>query len=270
MQEREQMFAHERQERILSILRRDKKVFVRDLCELLSVSAVTVRNDLRELEERRALIRTHGGAIPYSNTGFEENTADKNTKKVAEKQAIAKEAAKYVSDGDTVAIDTGTTAFEFARALTKKKDLTVVTNDVRIALYLDENSDASVILIGGFLRRGYNCNIGPIAEESLRNLFMDKCFIATNGLTVSAGATTPNADQASVKRMMVEHSNQVILMCDGDKFGRNSLVSFAPVENLHKIITDEGARGQELSAIEALGVEVILAPTDKNCIIKLS
>ena len=159
MQEREQMFAHERQEKILSVLKRDKKVFVRDLCELLSVSAVTVRNDLRELEERRALLRTHGGAIPYSNTGFEENTERKNTKNVAKKQAIAREAVKLVYDGDTIAIDTGTTAFEFAKTLTAKKELTVVTNDVRIALFLDENSDANVILIGGFLRRGYNSSV---------------------------------------------------------------------------------------------------------------
>ena len=256
MQEREQMFAHERQERILTLLKRDKKVFVRDLCELLSVSAVTVRNDLRELEERRALLRTHGGAIPYSNTGFEENTEHKNEKKVAEKQAIALEAAKYVADGETVAIDTGTTAFEFAKALTEKKDLTVVTNDLRVALFLDENSDANVILVGGFLRRGYNCNIGPLAEETLRHLFMDKCFMATNGLTVSAGATTPNAEQATVKRIMIEHSNQTILLADGDKLGRNSLVSFAPLEKIDLIITDESARGEEMRAIEALGVEV--------------
>ena len=264
MQEREQMFAHERQERILSLLKRDKKVFVRDLCELLSVSAVTVRNDLRELEERRALLRTHGGAIPYSNTGFEENTEHKNAKKVAEKKAIAREAAKYVSDGDTIAIDTGTTAYEFAKALTDKKNLTVVTNDMRVALYLDENSEAGVILLGGFLRRGYNCSIGPITEETLSHLFMDKCFMATNGLTASAGATTPNAEQATIKRMMIEHSNQIILLCDGDKVGRNSLVSFAPVEKLHRIITDEGARGNEMSAIESLGAEVDYVSLDKN------
>ena len=264
MQEREQMFAHERQKKILSLLRRDKKVFVRDLCELLSVSAVTVRNDLRELEERRALVRTHGGAIPYSNTGFEENTEHKNTKNVAQKQAIAVLAAQYVSDGDTIAIDTGTTAFEFAKALTDKKDLTVVTNDVRVALFLDESSDATVILLGGFLRRGYHCNIGPITEATLGELYMDKCFMATNGLTASAGATTPNADQAVIKRMMVEHSNQAILLCDGDKVGRNSLVSFAPIERLHRIITDERARGQEMSAIESIGVEVCYAPVSDN------
>lgn len=264
MQEREQMFAHERQEKILSVLKRDKKVFVRDLCELLSVSAVTVRNDLRELEERRALLRTHGGAIPYSNTGFEENTERKNTKNVAKKQAIAREAVKLVYDGDTIAIDTGTTAFEFAKTLTAKKELTVVTNDVRIALFLDENSDANVILIGGFLRRGYNCNIGPIAEASLRGLFVDKCFMATNGLTASAGATTPNADQAAIKRMMIEHSNQTILLCDGDKLGRNSLVSFASVESIHSIITDESASCDEINMIEALGVEVRYASVDKK------
>lgn len=264
MQEREQMFAHERQEKILSLLRRDKKVFVRDLCEILSVSAVTVRNDLRELEERRALLRTHGGAIPYSNTGFEENTERKNAKNVKEKQAIAREAAKFVSDGDTIAIDTGTTAFEFSKALTAKKDITVVTNDLRVALFLDENSDAKVILIGGFLRRGYNCNIGPLADSMLADLFMDKCFMATNGLTVSAGATTPNAEQATIKRLMVEHSNQTFLLCDGDKLGRNSLVSFAPVEKIDRIITDESARGQEMSSIEALGVEVSYVSLDKN------
>ena len=255
-QAKEPMFARERHDQILSILRRDKKILVNDLCERMSVSAVTIRSDLHELETRGLLVRTHGGAILSSNTGFEENSSQKETKNMEEKLAIAREAVKYVQDGDTIAIDTGTTALFFVQQLINKKGLTVVTSDIKIALFLEENTDATVILLGGMIRRGYHCSVGPLAEQALNQLYIDKCFIATNGLTVERGLTTPNVEQASVKRMMIKHSNQVIVICDGEKIGRNALVSFASIGDIHMLITDESADERGLSSIEDMNVEI--------------
>ena len=265
MQEKEFLFADERQAQILSLLQKNRKVLVRELCELLSVSAVTVRNDLRELEGRGALLRTHGGAIPCSKTGFEENSAQKFTQNTKEKQAIACEAAKYVQDGDTIALDTGTTAFALARELLSKQRLTVVTNDLKIALLLEEHSDATVILSGGLVRRGYHCTVGPNAEQTISRIFVDKCFMATNGLTALGGATTPNAEQAAIKQTMLSHGNQVILIAHGDKIGRNSLFCFATPEEIHLVITDDSANPKELEALRERGVEICcVSDSEKN------
>ena len=253
---KEPMFAKERHDQILEILRKDKKLLVHELSERLSVSAVTIRNDLRELEEQGLLVRTHGGAIPSSNTGYEEDSSKKETKNILQKEAIAKEAVRYVQNGDTIAIDTGTTALAFAHQLVDKKNLTVVTSDLKIALFLEENTDATVLLLGGMVRRGYHCNVGPLAEQALNQLYVDKCFMATNGVTVERGLTTPNVEQASVKRMIIKHSNQVIVICDGEKVGRNALVSFSPVSDIHILITDASADRQSLNAISEMNIEV--------------
>ncbi len=265
MQEKEFLFADERQAQILSLLQKNRKVLVRELCEMLSVSSVTIRNDLRELEGRGALLRTHGGAIPCSNTGFEEDSAQKFKQNIHEKQAIAREAAKYVQDGDTIALDTGTTAFALARELLSKQRLTVVTNDLKIALLFEEQSDATVILMGGTLRRGYHCTLGLGAEQTMAQIYVDKCFMATNGLTALGGATTPNAEQAAIKQTMLSHGNQVILIAHGDKIGRNSLFRFATVDQIHLLITDDGANPDELKAIEEQGVEIrCVSASEKN------
>ncbi len=256
---RDVMFAEERQERILTLLKRDKKVFLTELCKLLEVSAVTVRSDLTDLEKRGLLTRTHGGAILNNKASFEENSRQKEVKNIRQKQAIAERAIEYVEDGDSIALDTGTTTMIFAEQLIKRNGLTVVTSDVKIALFLEENSDANIILLGGTVRHGYRCCVGPMAQRAMEGLFVDKCFMATNGLTAYQGLSTPNLEQAEIKRLMIEHSKQVIVLCGGEKIGRNSLVSVAPADVIHVLITDESAIGSELESLQQLNIEISCA-----------
>ena len=138
--EKEPLFAQERQKEILALLEAEQKVLVPQLCRQFSVSPATIRNDLNDLEARGLLRRTHGGAIP---------TAQKTVRRMAEKQAIAACAAAMVENGETIAIDTGTTTLELARCLLARTGLTVGTNDLKIAALLEEQSDATIILIGG-------------------------------------------------------------------------------------------------------------------------
>lgn len=250
------IFAEERQAQILSILKRNKKVLVNDLCKTLEVSAVTVRNDLTDLESKGLLTRTHGGAILNSKATFEEISSQKEVKNIRQKQAIAAKAIQYMEDGDTIALDTGTTTMVFAEQLVAKKGLTVITSDLKIALFLEENSDANIILLGGMIRQGYHCSVGPIAQNAIESLFVDKCFMATNGLTVQQGLSTPNLDQAEIKRLMIRHSNQIFVLCSGEKVGRNSLVSVAPAEVIHVLITDEYADANELAKLNDLNIEI--------------
>ena len=115
------------------------------------------------------------------------------------------------------------------------------------------------------MRRGYHCTVGPNAEQTMARIFVDKCFMATNGLTALGGATTPNAEQAAIKQTMLSHGNQVILIAHGDKIGRNSLFCFATSEQIHLLITDESANPSELNALKEQGVEIrCVSVSEKN------
>lgn len=241
------------------IIKKRKKVVVPDLCELFGVSPATIRNDLNELESQGLLKRTHGGAIINTKTSFEQNIAEKITKNSIQKEAIGKLAAKLVEDGDTIAIDTGTTNMAFVRQITNKRNLTVVTNDIKIACILEEESDATVILVGGVVRKNHHCTIGTMAVKCLEGLRVDKCFMATNGLTIEGGLTTPDMNQADVKKHMAYLGEQLILLCDSGKIGTNVFAKVLPVEKINILITDSGIDLAEIDRFEQLGVDVQVA-----------
>ena len=261
--EKEPLFAQERQKEILALLEAEQKVLVPQLCRQFSVSPATIRNDLNDLEARGLLRRTHGGAIPLSRTGLELTTAQKTVRRMAEKQAIAACAAAMVENGETIAIDTGTTTLELARCLLARTGLTVVTNDLKIAALLEEQSDATIILIGGCVRRGFHCTIGPLAMQGMAELRVDRCFMATNGLTVHSGMTTPDIGHAEVKRHLLRMGQQVILLCDSEKIGKDSFAVVEGLESVDVLITDAKLRPEQKSALEEAGLDVRRAPENQ-------
>ncbi len=256
MENKEVLFAEERQSRILKLLKKEHKVLVPQLCELYGVSPATIRNDLNDMESRGLLKRTHGGAILNTKMGFEQNVEQKLTRNSREKEAIAKIAAEYVEDGDAIAIDTGTTTLAFARCLTEKKNLTVITNDLNIAAFLDAETDATVILLGGMLRKKHHCTLGSMTLSCIQGLRVDKCFMATNGLTAQHGLSTPDLNHAEVKRCLATCGAQIIVLCDSEKIGQDVFVNVLPAEQADILITDSGADQAELERFEQLGVEV--------------
>ncbi len=252
------LFLQERQEMILSLLKKEHKVMVPYLCECFSVSPATIRSDLNEMESRGLLTRTHGGAILNTKSGQEKVTNQKVGLNRSEKRLIGLAAAEMVQDGDVIAVDTGTTAMEFVRAITRRKNLTVVTNDLNIAGVLEEQSDATIVFIGGVIRRGFHCSVGPLAIKGMEGLGVDKCFLATNGLTPEFGISTPDMGHAEVKRKMVQIASQVIVMCDSSKIGSSSFCQVVPLSQVDVIITDEG-----------IGVKMRQALEDREVIVKV-
>lgn len=238
--ENESMFAEERKNAIAEYIHKHRKSTVNELCNIFKVSPATIRNDLNELENAGLLKRTHGGAIPNIKANYELNSSQKKVEHIKEKEAIAVKALGYVDDGDTIAIDTGTTTLCFARLLVSKKNLTIVTNDIEIAGFLEENTEFDIVLIGGRLRRGFHCNVGPIALRCLEGLSVDKAFVASNSVSVKNGLTTPSIELAQIKENFVRFAEEVYLLCDSSKFGRASFVKFADISDIDTIITDKG------------------------------
>jgi len=196
----ENIFAEERKRMIVDLVNTEEKVTVPQLCDRFNVSPATVRNDLRELEAFGLITRTHGGAIRNSRANFEPNAYDKEVAYIKEKREIAAAAVKYVQRGDTIALDTGTTIYEFAKKLCDIDDLTIITNDLQIAIYLERHSNASIIFIGGSVRRDFHCTVGAKAVSDLDGLNVDKAFIASNSVSLTKGLPPPTSKSPASRK----------------------------------------------------------------------
>lgn len=252
----EPMFAEERQNKILQLLRRQKKLLVTELCETFGVSPATIRNDLNDLEKQGLLRRTHGGAIAGTKINFEPTSVEKDVANRETKIAIGRAAAALVEDGDTIAIDTGTTTYYFARALADRKKLTVVTPDLVIARMLEDYEGVSVILAGGQVRRGFSCTVGAITNSVLKSLAVDKTFLATNSVSAAGELCTPDIEQAEVKKNLLRMGTQVILLCDSSKFNAQSFAKFGEFKELDMVVTDRQADPEVLQKLRTLEVAV--------------
>jgi DeoR family fructose operon transcriptional repressor len=256
----ENMFAEERKRMIVNEVNKRYKITVPQLCELFMVSPATIRNDLRDLESLGYLKRTHGGAIKNNEqTNFELNSVEKEVSHVKEKAAIADTAVRFVREGDTIILDTGTTLYEFSKKLKDFKSLTVVTNDLQIALFLEKESSVGVILLGGSVRKGFHCAVGARTMAAMEGLHVDKAFIAANGVSATHGITTPNIEMSKVKEFFVQMANEVYLLADSSKMGRTSFSRFAELKDIDMLITDGGIPGDFLQELRDMDVDVTVA-----------
>ena len=250
------MFAEERKLKILDRLNQNKKVTVTELVHLFKVSSATVRSDLRELNDKGQIIRTHGGAIIETGAGFEPDTEQKRDLDLAAKQQIAGIAIDLVNNGDTVIFDTGTTTLELAKLLNQRHRITAVTNDFEITRVLEDMNSISVVMLGGELRKNFHCTVGAAGINMLAQLSVDKAFMGTNSLSISKGASTPNIQQAEIKKAMIASAKKVILLCSNRKLGRDSFAHFASLDQIDSLIIDK-LDVDEKFEFEERGVEVL-------------
>ncbi|MFB9278410.1 DeoR/GlpR family DNA-binding transcription regulator [Cohnella cellulosilytica] len=259
------LFAEERKEAIVKLVNERKKVLVPELIDYFKMSPATIRNDLRDLEAAGLIKRTHGGAIPSSaiRVGFEMDSNSKNVELVPAKEAIARKAVEWVEEGDIIVLDTGTTTLEMAKRLLHKKNVTVIVNDIEIASVLEKFEGVNVVIIGGTLRRNFHCTVGPFAVKLLSELNVDKVFLGTNAFSAEKGCTTPDINQAEIKKTMVQIATQVIVLCDSSKIGKNSFVQFAPPSDIDALVTDDNVDSALLKEISETGIDVHLAEVAK-------
>ncbi|MCB4179033.1 DeoR/GlpR transcriptional regulator, partial [Klebsiella pneumoniae] len=204
------MFAEERQEKLLGILREKRKVAVSEMCDVFNVSGATIRADLRQLEEEGLLTRTHGGAVLRTRASFEQASDDREIVNLSAKERIGQRAAALVEDGDIIVLDTGTTTLHIARNIRDRQNVTVVTNDYQIARELEASASIQTILLGGIVKKGYHCVVAINGRSILDTLNVDKAFMGTNSLSLKHGACVADIMLAETKRGMVEHASQVI------------------------------------------------------------
>lgn len=250
------LFNEERRRKILEMMHRDGRVLVKDLARHFRISQITIRKDLEILDSQGLVHRTHGGALPIPTGALLDPTLrEKEKLHRKEKLRIAEAAAKLVEGGQSVLLDSGTTTTAIARSLKGMSRLTVITNATNIAAEL-AGTNIDVILTGGMLRKNSFSMVGPLAEQTLRQLSADILFLGVDGFDTKAGLFTPNLLEAQVNRAMVDIARRTVAVCDSSKFGRRSLCNIMPVTSVHEVITDHLISKSDLRALKDAGIKV--------------
>ena len=255
------MYAEERQQAIAAAVISHGRASVTELAQAFEVTTETVRRDLAVLDRAGVLRRVHGGAVPARALHLVEPSVDqRETTRAEHKQAIARAAAEFVpQSGSTVLIDAGTTTARLAALLPPDRELLVVTNSVPIAARLAGVGSVSLQVLGGRVRGLTQACVGDQTVAGLNAIRVDIAFIGTNGLSVRHGASTPDPDEAAVKRAMVASANFVVLVADSSKIGREEFVSFAPVGLLDVLVTDSEIAAIDRAGLTEQGLEVVIA-----------
>ena len=249
------MIRAERHERILAELARRGTVSAQELATLLDASLATIRRDIAELDERRAVKRTHGGAsLPQQR---EELPFDaKVMTYLPEKRRIGAQVGAMLEPGSTIGLGGGTTVMQILPAI-RRMDLKLVTTAVNVALDLRDAKNVSVTLTGGTLRRRTAEMVGHIAERTLRDINIDVTVIGVDGIDRNAGLTTFDASEAYVNRVMVEQAREVWIVADHSKFGQVLPALICPLSRATRLITDAGATDEMIADAVSLGIEVL-------------
>jgi DeoR/GlpR family transcriptional regulator of sugar metabolism len=251
-----------RRSSIMEELRRHEVVKVSELSNCFGVSEVSIRRDIRYLEQLGALRRVHGGAISVANRPVTGPTMVGTDFRIEQKQRIGRAAAALVAPGDRLIFDSGTTTLQTAAHLSNELltagNLTVITASLPIVRQLGAHKGLHLIVLGGIYVPDYELMVGPHTIETLKSLHADKMFLGTDGLTFSQGLTTANVLEAEVDRAMVRAATEVIVVADSSKIGGIGLTTIMPLSGIHKLITDTDAPADFVARLRQLGIDVIL------------
>jgi DeoR family transcriptional regulator, aga operon transcriptional repressor len=252
---------NERGQLILEQLLRAGSLTIEELCERFGISVATARRDLDQLEKQGRLRRTHGGAKAVEPLFYEPfrhvSTFQEEIERHAEeKRRIGIAAAELIEEGDTIAVTAGTTATYVTRGIPLLNKITVVTNTVNVAMELSNRPDLNIFVTGGFMHGGWFSLVGSAATQAMSGIFADKVFIGANGVHAEHGLTAFHPDEAGFNSVMVKQSRQKIVVADRSKLGQVATHLFCPIEDVHVLITDQGATDAEIAPFRAKGIEV--------------
>lgn len=255
------MYPEERQQAIAAQVISQGRASVAELAQTYDVTTETVRRDLAVLDRAGVLRRVHGGAVPTRALHLVEPSVEaREATRAAQKQSVARAAAEFFpQSGATILFDAGTTTARLAALLPQDRDLQVVTNSVPIAARLAGLGSVSLQVLGGRVRGLTQATVGDQAVATLAAMRVDVAFIGANGITARHGLSTPDPDEAAVKRAMVGCANFVVVVADSSKIGREEFVSFAPIQALDVLVTDAELSPRERADLTTEGLEVVVA-----------
>lgn len=253
------MFALERQKRILEILESEGSVSVNKLSATFDVTEETVRRDLEKLEKQECLKRTHGGAVSVtdSSSTHEASLEKRKLINVEAKQSIAREAVRYVTEGDTIFLDASTTTFFMAKEIKQMKNITVITNSLRVVNELCGAEGIKVISVGGLVSHNQSF-VGSLAERSIEeNFFVSKMFFSSKGITADGGVLESNEGECGIKKKMMKNAKLKYYLCDRSKMGSIGFVKLAAFEDIDFVVTDTEPEGTLKQKFDEFEIEIV-------------
>ncbi len=257
MDENKDLYLEERRQAIVKLVTGCGRASVAEMAAEFGVSEVTIRADLQALAENDLIVRTHGGAVPAGRGLRELSLAYRREQQELEKDRIGAAAAKMVSHGDAIILDSSSTALAIARHLKRHRDLTILTNSVATAYELLDADGMTVVMPGGTVRRDMASLVGGYGLDQFQFNFK-LGFFGAHGLSMAEGLTDVSVGEAEVKRPLVAMCREVVAVIDATKWGRAGLASFARMEDIHCVVTDKNAPRALVKQVRASGVEVAL------------
>lgn len=245
-----------RHQAILELLEKENYVSVSYLCDLFEVSAVTIRKDLKLLEDKGLLFRTHGGATiqnPYIN---DRHVSEKEKLNVTEKEGIAEAAVELIKPNDSIMIASGTTMQSLAMAINIDGPLNVTTSSLNVALELTKSPYYSVLQLGGNVRHSSSSVTGHFSQAILENISCNLLFLGVDGIDVNHGCTTTSLEEAMLNKKMIESAQKIIVLADSSKFNRKGFGKICDLSDIHHIITDSGISQTLAKEIKGLGIQL--------------
>lgn len=247
-----------RQTHLLRLLGEKQDMNVTQLAELLHVSPITVRRDLDELAERGLVMRYFGGARLVDTAQVDDESAylESTIQNLAQKKAIARQAAEMLEDGDTVFINSSSTAL-LIHSLIKDKSVLIVTNNGR-SLAMPRAANVELVLTGGEVYGNKQSLVGELTLEAISSITSNKCIIGVSGISVDGGITTRVLQETSINRAMLRRcTGPKIVVADSSKIGIQHNFYSGTIHDITHLITDTGANKRALESIRGAGVEVI-------------
>ena len=247
-----------RQTEILNIARAFGRVMVEDLAKRFEVSAQTIRKDLNDLCDQRALTRIHGGAIIASGV---ENLAYEARRFVAaeEKKAIGAAAAARIPNGSSLFINIGTTTEEVASALTSHEDLLVITNNLNVAMLLYRHPRIEVVVAGGAVRRADSAVVGSTATQLVGQFKVESTIIGASAIDEEGALLDFDYREVQVAQAIIANARNVMLVADSTKLRRSAAVRIAHISQIQTFITDSALPAGLANICHSRGIEVVVA-----------
>jgi ribose transport system substrate-binding protein len=252
------MKTYDRQQAILQILQERGSVNVTELAVELGASEGTIRNDLTTLEEQKQLTRVRGGAILFNGTAVRPIFNSRIQINAESKKKIARWASELVSDGDVILLDASTTIYHMAAHLEDRHNITVVTNHLETARLLNGDPTKRVILLGGYLRPDGLSVTGEIGQEVLKSLHLHTAFISCAGFSLEAGLMEGDIQEANLKRQILLSAVRVVALVDSSKFDKVGLRSFATVDQISHLVTDDRITGDTVGRLRESNVSLTI------------
>ncbi len=256
------MLAEERRSLLLELVRTRRFASLEELAGQLQVSESTIRRDLDQLEEAGSAKRTHGGVL-YTGSAPKFSHFDEQKPAVGnKKRAIAERTAALVSDGDTILLDGGSTTYEVARLLVGRP-LHVVTNSLPVANLFAADAASELVLIGGCLCARTGVSLGPYADQMLASVRVQKTILSVAGIN-DRGLFNDNLLLVETEKAMMRAADEVVIVADSSKFGRQSLTHLCELGAVNYLVADNEITEDWRSKVLAAGVKLLIAGASDN------